>query len=268
MSNLQKGEVVRYGKEEYTIDNIRTIPYGQHYREKATLIDKDGNKFWVDTKDLKPIKQEKSLDSIIKEAQKNYEEAKIKEQEKPITPEQPSKNPQAKESKPVSFSVISRDYINGSSNSYEAKETIVTGKTKDGINYEATVYGKGFTKEALSKIADNTVKENDLTTSRQDKAFAMDRINGMLNDNNADYIIYVNGSYKTGYEINDDISLEEAENLEDLGDLYPEEKEEISIADMLNRYEANSYTSQGYDSMEEEIDELMDLAGIDDITER
>lgn len=274
MSTLNKGDVVRYGKEEYTVDNVRQIPYGQHFREKATIIDKDGNKFWVDTKDLKPISKEQSLDSIIKEAQKKYEDEKTKEQEKPAETELVKKNLKEKKSHPVSFAVVSRDYVNGRTNGYEAKETIVTGRTKDGINYEATVYGKGFSKGAIEKIADNIVKENDLTTSKQDNAYAMDRINSMLNDNNADYIVYINGDYRTGYEINDDISLQEAENLEDTGDLYPDDLdideavESLSIAEMLEKYSSEEYTSQSYDSMEEEMDDLFDLAGVDDITER
>lgn len=161
---------------------------------------------------------------------------KVQEQEKKQIIDEAAKDKKeiSKKEKAVSFSVFSRDYINGRSNGYEVKETIVEGKTKDGIHYKANIYGKELSKESIENIVDNAVKGYDGTTSRQDAAFTNDRIQEMFNDSSSNYIIYTNGSYVFGEELMDNQTLEEAENLEDFGEIYPDDDPFSDIEEHIN----------------------------------
>lgn len=277
MAEFKKGDIVRYGKEKYKIDSeVRQIPYGEHNREKVAIVDENGKRFWVDTKDLKP--EGKNLNDLIKDSlDKSEKEMKLDEKEKAalwqrIQTKQKEKEPPAKA---VSFTVVTRDYVNGETNGYRPKETVVSGETKNGTKFEASVYGKNISKEALERVADSRAKSMDLTEARLSKSAAQDKINMMLADNSADYVVFYNGVDVTAFEFNDDAAIQEAENLEDFGDLYPEEPEtndRLSLADQAREAGASDepiqYTSQTYDNEEQEFDDLLDLSGIEDIAER
>lgn len=283
MSKFKKNDIVLFGKEKYKVEEAYTIPFGLEQKQKYYISNDAGDKLCVDEKDLKKADSVKSLDELIKESLKeSAKEMKVDEKKKEEIlervmkenkPDKKTKKAPEKE-RDVSFSVITRDYVNGRANGYEPRETIVHGQTKDGINYEATIYGtKNLTKSEVEQIAAGVVKDADLTTSRQDKAFNNDRIQSMLNDNSADYVIYTNGHYVTGEEINDDLTLEEAENLEDFGDLYVNSDDgKTGFDDLVSDFDEyngpSAYTSAGYDSPEEEMDDLMALSGMEDITER
>ena len=282
MAKFEKNDIVLFGKEKYKVEEEYKISNGLEQKQKYYISNEAGDKLCVDEKDLKKADSVKSLDELIKESLKeSAKETKIDEKKKEEILEKVMKEaPEKKRGKTpdrerdVSFSVITRDYVNGRANGYEPRETIIHGKTKDGINYEATVYGnKNLSRSEVEQIAASVVKDADLTTSRQDKAFNNDRIQSMLNDNNADYVIYTNGHYVTGEEINDDLTLEEAENLEDFGDLYISSDDgktgfDDLVADLADDNGPSAYTSFGYDSPEEEIDDLMALSGMEDIVER
>ena len=77
MAEFKKGDIVRYGKEKYKIDSeVRQIPYGEHNREKVAIVDENGKRFWVDTKDLKP--EGKNLNDLIKDSlDKSEKEMKL-----------------------------------------------------------------------------------------------------------------------------------------------------------------------------------------------
>lgn len=268
MAEFKKGDIVRYGKEKYKIDSeVRQIPYGEHNREKVAIVDENGKRFWVDTKDLKP--EGKNLNDLIKDSlDKSEKEMKLER----IQTKQKEKEPPAKA---VSFTVVTRDYVNGGTNGYRPKETVVSGETKNGTKFEASVYGKNISKEALERVADSRAKSMDLTEARLSKSAAQDKINMMLADNSADYVVFYNGVDVTAFEFNDDAAIQEAENLEDFGDLYPEEPEtndRLSLADQAREAGASEepiqYTSQTYDNEEQELNDLLDLSGIEDITER
>ena len=282
MAKFEKNDIVLFGKEKYKVEEEYKISNGLEQKQKYYISNEAGDKLCVDEKDLKKADSVKSLDELIKESLKeSAKETKIDEKKKEEILEKVMKEaPEKKQGKTtdkerdVSFSVITRDYVNGRANGYEPRETIIHGKTKDGINYEATVYGtKNLSRSEVEQIAASVVKDADLTTSRQDKAFNNDRIQSMLNDNNADYVIYTNGHYVTGEEINDDLTLEEAENLEDFGDLYISSDDgktgfDDLVADLADDNGPSAYTSFGYDSPEEEMDDLMALSGMEDIVER
>lgn len=282
MAKFEKNDIVLFGKEKYKVEEEYKISNGLEQKQKYYISNEAGDKLCVDEKDLKKADSVKSLDELIKESLKeSAKETKIDEKKKEEILEKVMKEaPEKKQGKTtdkerdVSFSVITRDYVNGRANGYEPRETIIHGKTKDDINYEATVYGnKNLSRSEVEQIAASVVKDADLTTSRQDKAFNNDRIQSMLNDNNADYVIYTNGHYVTGEEINDDLTLEEAENLEDFGDLYTDSDDgktgfDDLVADLADDNGPSAYTSFGYDSPEEEMDDLMALSGMEDIVER
>lgn len=279
MSKLEKGDIVIYGKEKYKVaSDVRSIYYGEHSLEKVTIESEKGDKFWVSVKDLKKDEPIKRLDTLIKEAiNKDEKEMKAneKEQAEMLRKTQQKVNEKTKAPKTMSFTVITRDYVNGATNGYRPKETVITGQTKDGTKFEASVYGKNMSKETLERIADSQAKSLDLTEARLSKAAAQDKINMMLADNSADYVVFYNGADVSALEFNDNDTIKEAENLEDFGDMYPEDNgtdSRSSLADLVkearNSDVPSYYSSESYDSPEEELDDLMALSGIENITER
>lgn len=276
MSKIEKGDIVIYGKEKYKVaSDVKTIMYGEHGREKVAVESEKGDKFWVDVKDLKKQEPVKSLDSLIKESlEEAAKKTKLSEKESMDLLNRVKEAHKEKTAKPMSFTVITRDYVNGATNGYRPKETVVSGTTKDGTKFEASVYGKNISKETLERVADERAKSLDLTESRLSKAAAQDKINMMLADNSADYVVFYNGADVSALEFNDNDTIEEAEMLEDFGDIYSDADtgERSSLADLAREAGDSGapsyYTSDYYDSPEEEMDDLMALSGIEDITER
>lgn len=275
MTEFKKGDIVRYGKEKYKIDSeIKQISYGERNKEKVAIIDENGKRFWVDIKDLKP--EGKNLNELIKDSlNKSEKEIKADEKENAALWQkmQTTQKEKEKPAKAVSFTVITRDYVNGATNEYRPKETVISGETKNGIKFEASIYGKNISREALERVADSRAKSMDLTESRLSKAAAQDKINMMLADNSADYVVFYNGVDVTAFEFNDDTAIKEAENLEDFGEMYPESDTELmTLSDLMK--EANvstppaNYTSEFWDSFEAEQEELFSLSGMENIVER
>ena len=113
----------------------------------------------------------------------------------------------------------------------------------------------------------------DLTESRLSKAAAQDKINMMLADNSADYVVFYNGVDVTAFEFNDDTAIKEAENLEDFGEMYPESDTELmTLSDLMKDANVSTppanYTSEFWDSFEAEQEELFSLSGMENIVER
>lgn len=261
----ERGDKVLYKGRECKIQ--QSIPVGK----KWYVIDDNGKQRLVDSSEISPVEKEKSLTELVTEAKR---EAENKEKEGVVKPAPKEKRHHPDLNKfHASFSVITRDYVNGKANGYESKETIVHGKTKDGVRFTASVYGdQELSKAEITKIADRTVLDADLTTSKQDKAFSTDRIQEMLNDNSDNYVVYTNGTYVTASEINDNQTLEDAENLEDFGDFEPEHNSDWndlikSAKEEAGIEESGNYTSPYYDDPEEELDDIMSLSGVSDITE-
>ena len=151
------------------------------------------------------------------------EQLKFLEQQKRLNNIAQKENKKSKEAKVRSFAVITKDYVNDTSGTPQAKEQIISGKTKDGVHYEATIYGKNISRESIERIATATALSRDMTTAREDSAFTNDRVQELLNNLDDSYIVYKNGSYVTLTELMDNPTIEEAENLENYGDAFIEE---------------------------------------------
>lgn len=276
MSKLEKGDIVIYGKEKYKVaSDVRTIMYGEHGRDKVAIESENGDRFWVDTKDLKKQEPIKTLDDLIRESFKHEaQKFKVDEEKSKEMLNRIKEACKEKEAKPMSFTVITRDYVNGATNGYRPKETVISGTTKDGTNFEASVYGKNISKDTLERVADERAKSLDLTESRLSQAAAQDKISMMLADNSADYVVFYNGVDVSALEFNDNTTIEEAEMLEDFGEVYTDSDVggRSSLADLAREAGDSGapsyYTSDYYDSPEEEMDDLMALSGIENITER
>ena len=129
MTEFKKGDTVRYGREKYKIDSdVKQISYSERNKEKVAIIDENGKRFWVDTKDLRP--EGKNLNELIKDSL-NKSEKEIKADEKENAAlwhkMQTAQKEKEKPAKAVSFTVITRDYANGATNEYRQKETVISG---------------------------------------------------------------------------------------------------------------------------------------------
>lgn len=284
MSNLKKGDIVRYQDKEYTIENIQHLKLGQHEREKLVLTNKDGQRIYADAENVKPIEKIKRLSTLIKEAKKEQ----AKEKQKPEQTKEQEKNKQEQgvretkqAEKEISFSVYFKDGTESRSDKHLSQEIVVTGTTKDGTNYKANVYGEGA-KGDIDKIANAIAHNHDLTNANQKESYEHDALGRLRSgDVDLDTVVVVNGREYTALEVNDDTYLQECENLEDYGVLDLDELDNFetdsrsstsSLAELAREAGASDtsggYSSPGYDDPEEEYDELLELSGIEDITTR
>ena len=177
--------------------------------------------------------------TAIKDLESRHQEAFKKEFQEQIKAKEVDKEnkekPKAKD-RHVSFSIITRDYVNGRSNGFEATEKIINATTKDGQNYEVmcSIYGSGVTQSFIRQAVNYAVLNYDGTTSRQDAAFSNDRVQELLNDPSTDYVVYTNGTYVTGEELLENSTLEIDDYIEKTGE-YPDESDPFdAIEDYVN----------------------------------